>query len=1080
MRTILLSLCIFIAQLAFASKIELPNVMPRTPEVAALEKFGDYPVGYNTGTVNISVPFFNLSLGNYGNLPISISYHSSGIKLSDVSGRVGVGWALNAGGCISRDVRGQKDETSKTGFFNFINNHIGYNFPEELYATTSETLLDSIDTNQIDSEPDLFYLTLPSGSYNFFYGNDGKFHTSPYSNIKIEQTALTNNLGKGCWIITDESGVKYYFGFYENNYAIEYSTNGNTGRRVANAWKLLAIVSPENKLLATFSYADTSYEKPTVKRNSYKFRSSKVSSWCGTYSGDEALEGLNTSSSLFYYDGCDLSDISIPGCGTISFHTKSSYTNYVHMVDKITYTDAISNKSIFYGLNYDNTNRCFLLSINRTDSSNKHETYRVFDYHEGLPDSFDSYSQDYWGYYNGKNNSNLFPASAYYEHPAAFSYSDRYPNEKAICGSLKSIYYPTGGKTTFEYENNSIYVSDSQIVYNVQQKTLLFTSNGTYSNSDCFAQAIYGNVPINIQFGVHPAGLVSATYTLTDSIGNIFFQSTDTELVSAGAISTNTTSTDGYKLYQYTTNLKLNSGKYFWTVSFSSESPKLFTPHPSIIYTRYYAVVKKTDNTSNSKIVGGIRIKQISNYDENGSVIEQKSLSYASEKGASSGISGPEPCFVHYYAEKFEPSGSQSGGASIQNSVYVGIEEVVEDNLCRYSGSAVQYPEVTEDIITENNTYRKKYYYGICPIGYPSVNTESFSNENVMFPFSDYSYKEGLLCTEITYKTTDSGFVPYQTISRNYRIDDDSSTAFTQVGLGVQNIFGDYADSRMTAADKYYSGTYKLISAKVLPTETKTTQFLGQDSICTVDKQYYSNNDYTFITRSEHYVDASNMIVTENKYCFDYTNDSNMALLTSKNIISNPVNITTIYNGTSISEATKYKLFNNSIIEPMMKYCICQGDTTKLEFDVYDSYGNPLHAVLNGSMNKYYLWSYLGRLPIAEISGGDYSFSQIDSAVRSVFSTSIESLSASQTPSTQILQSGDLQKQLPDANVATFTFDNVNGVATITNTNGVTTKYEYDSLNRLSAILCPSLENGGSVSYSIMNLYKYNYGGIVK
>ena len=55
---LLLATCVMQAQENQSDPSTLSNPFPRTPDVAALEKFGDYPVGYHTGTVNVSVPIF--------------------------------------------------------------------------------------------------------------------------------------------------------------------------------------------------------------------------------------------------------------------------------------------------------------------------------------------------------------------------------------------------------------------------------------------------------------------------------------------------------------------------------------------------------------------------------------------------------------------------------------------------------------------------------------------------------------------------------------------------------------------------------------------------------------------------------------------------------------------------------------------------------------------------------------------------------------------------------------------------------------------------------------------------------------
>src|SRR4051794_30699453 len=85
--------------------LNLSNVIPPSPSVAALNKFLDMPVGYSTGVPDISIPIYNLQSGEM-NLPISLSYNASGIKVEEVPSWVGTGWSLNAGGSISRIVRG--------------------------------------------------------------------------------------------------------------------------------------------------------------------------------------------------------------------------------------------------------------------------------------------------------------------------------------------------------------------------------------------------------------------------------------------------------------------------------------------------------------------------------------------------------------------------------------------------------------------------------------------------------------------------------------------------------------------------------------------------------------------------------------------------------------------------------------------------------------------------------------------------------------------------------------------------------------------------------------------------------------
>ena len=82
----------------------LKSVVHPSPQAAAYARYGEYPVDYSTGVPKIEIPLYTLDTGDY-QLPISLSYHASGIKVTDVSTPVGLGWVLNAGGVISRTCR---------------------------------------------------------------------------------------------------------------------------------------------------------------------------------------------------------------------------------------------------------------------------------------------------------------------------------------------------------------------------------------------------------------------------------------------------------------------------------------------------------------------------------------------------------------------------------------------------------------------------------------------------------------------------------------------------------------------------------------------------------------------------------------------------------------------------------------------------------------------------------------------------------------------------------------------------------------------------------------------------------------
>src|ERR1700745_404186 len=83
----------------------LAKVVPPSPTSQAFQKYGDIPVSAYTGIPDISIPLYTAKFRDIS-VPISLSYHASGIKVSEEASQVGLGWVLNAGGNITRNIVG--------------------------------------------------------------------------------------------------------------------------------------------------------------------------------------------------------------------------------------------------------------------------------------------------------------------------------------------------------------------------------------------------------------------------------------------------------------------------------------------------------------------------------------------------------------------------------------------------------------------------------------------------------------------------------------------------------------------------------------------------------------------------------------------------------------------------------------------------------------------------------------------------------------------------------------------------------------------------------------------------------------
>ncbi|MFN3998059.1 hypothetical protein [Algoriphagus sp.] len=122
LKTIFLGSCVFITTMNISwaqlpadvqSTVEknFPIPVQKSPNASSIERYGNYDVNLYTGLPNISIPLHTVKSGPI-EFPVSLSYHSSGIKYTDQASWVGLGWSLIAGGQITRQIKNLPDETA--------------------------------------------------------------------------------------------------------------------------------------------------------------------------------------------------------------------------------------------------------------------------------------------------------------------------------------------------------------------------------------------------------------------------------------------------------------------------------------------------------------------------------------------------------------------------------------------------------------------------------------------------------------------------------------------------------------------------------------------------------------------------------------------------------------------------------------------------------------------------------------------------------------------------------------------------------------------------------------------------------
>lgn len=489
------------------SSQQLPKVVPPSPNVAAIQRYGEIPVSPYTGVPNISIPLYSIKTNNLS-LPVSVSYHASGIRVADEASRVGLGWALNAGGVISRTIMGEDD---------FLPDHTrGYHLdantadipkgyrgsPQPYFAIQNGANVDVGGINNLASllntdhqfQPDVYNFSIGNVSGKFFLKRNKEVVLSTKEKISIK----CMDANADAWEIQTADGIKYKFNVYET-----YTENGFApGLSTAThktAWYLTQIISPNDETIDLQYRESTNYIKPLGSFfESYNPNTILTTEPVNCGQSASPFPTVTTVSPGKDYRNLILDKIIFQN-GEIKFSYANDRIDLVHDV-RLTdikvysknssgtsqllkewsfsygyFTGSATNSFLATGSDQE-TKRLKLDAITEKDASGNALPPHSFTYHND--DSYTStypskasFSRDHWGYYNGKPNYSLIPNHSAMSVPnnPALTYlgsmgDNREPSSTlAQLFSLKEIKYPTGGKTLLEYETHDYDIEKSNV-----------------------------------------------------------------------------------------------------------------------------------------------------------------------------------------------------------------------------------------------------------------------------------------------------------------------------------------------------------------------------------------------------------------------------------------------------------------------------------------------------------------------------------------------------------------------------------------------------------------------------------------
>lgn len=492
-----------------ASPITSPNVIPPSPEAASLGKFVDLPVSLYTGVPEISVPIYTIQ-GRGLNLPVSISYHASGLKVEEIGSWIGSGWTLNATGVVSRTIRGKADERDRGYFTNDapidVNGQFeDLNCSETIFADYSRA--DELGGGCYDAEADTYFFRVPGKSGRFVFDHDRDLYLMPHQAIKIDHpyTGSMPMLPQTDyqWKITAEDGTQYVLGKTDGGLvASELTTalnNGTTsgvslcydGSNLPTTWNLLEIISPSGKDTIRYEYTpETTHYIIDAAVSLYDAVQGTGISPAGAVNnltrtqtmevkGQRLSKIISTTGHHIEFEADTVTRLDLQGGHSLktikvfyknemvrAFNFKHSYYSLagahpnINVLAKATDPDTYSN----YALRLD--------TLQEEGLNNKQIPPYIFTYNSSFRPNRHNKDRDHWGYFNNAGNttllpgytrnSNQIPLLSLYEpgqpyKEVDFRGANREGNHWADLGILEKIQYPTGGYAQFDYELNEYY-----------------------------------------------------------------------------------------------------------------------------------------------------------------------------------------------------------------------------------------------------------------------------------------------------------------------------------------------------------------------------------------------------------------------------------------------------------------------------------------------------------------------------------------------------------------------------------------------------------------------------------------------
>ncbi|MBW4888468.1 hypothetical protein KXQ82_02025 [Mucilaginibacter sp. HMF5004] len=1094
-------LVLLLSQNVFGQQPNQPAVLPPSPQAHALIQYNSPEIGLNTGTLQLSIPLFELKDHDFS-MPISLKYATNGVKVDEAASRVGMSWVLNSGGVIIRSVNGRPDELSTR-----------IHPPNDGTALDQSMLTYLQNVTQIatyDSDPDEFYFNFNGYSGKFILDSNMHPVCIPYMGLKIDYSGGTTPT----IAITTPDGTVYSFQDIEQSTIVPFcygDSNPIQGSPIPTAWYLSSAINKDGNG-CNFHYEDVNLQHITGVTQTTQ-RSDDL--WNLINGGDHIGESTscqtNQTSFCTSYVYLSTKRIASISCGsaTVNFYYKGrqdllddklvdsvTLKTGAKLIDRYKFDYTTATASTAYEnpqLLIDTTlvHRPFLTGIHHLGGSNGPDQVYHLTYNDiqALPQR-SSFAQDYFGYANGKHNFNFLPIQtdslmAHIFPSNATASADRsIDSAYAAKGVLKTIQYPSGGLDNFYYKGNDYPTRDTI----PPGKTTLGnnqTSGSTVpvSRNSANFQILYNYPPF--------LKLFAGTLILADGDGNTSVDP-DADLVNVQIIRTSDNASmfsqtlkAGQQINQNITGLSLSTN-YYLHIEVLYPNIKATS---NITYPNGDAVVSNVN-----KPTGGVRIDKIVTSDGLGhNTIKKYYYSNIDSLSVSSGVKPKDPIFIRMMDYIYR--------TGIQ--LYFCRKYTLSSNTCyplyQYGQSTIQYGTVTESLggdSFEGGGIMHQFNYQRDGL----TKTLIAATFNLGFKYSNTGYLNGYEKETNYYKHSGDILSKVKQVFNYYSV---NSIVGTTIPAYIANRYFDGPDHYSPPIWMEFAGyelyKYTQNSRWVMLDSTKTLDYqTGTTPIISTVKRSYDNIYNLLPTQVSKLTSKQENLVSVTRYPHEMVAAAHDPQGTYQDMIDNhiytiPIEESVTLNSSPISlKRTNYNKPGGKFKPDSIEYQTNSNPVqTYTIFNSYDAFGNVTSLKNHGGPTTSYQWGYNHEYPVAECknaSNTEFYYEGFEESTASGVTTGTAHTGRKYSTSASVswtlpnsrtyvisywylsggawLFSGeqaftgsftmqtasgydDIRIHPTDAQMTTYTYDLLVGMTSAIGGKGQTTYYEYDSFQRL-------------------------------